>query len=142
MPQKSFIEFGVEDYSECNTRFLLLHNGWTGLVMDGSKKWMDALKKQDLYWKRTIEAKGAFITKENINMLISESGFLGNIGLLSVDIDGNDYWVLDAIDCIDPQILICEYNPIFGVKEKISIPYKEDFYRTDAHFSNLYWALL
>lgn len=140
LPQKNFIEFGVEDYSECNTRFLLLHNNWKGLIMDGSIEDMDALKKQDIYWKRTIEAKGAFITKENINKLISESGFSGNVGLLSVDIDGNDYWVLDAIDCIDPQILICEYNPIFGAKEKVSIPYKDDFYRTNAHYSNLYWG--
>lgn len=140
LPQKNFIEFGVEDYSECNTRFLLLHNNWKGLIMDGSIEDMDALKKQDIYWKRTIEAKGTFITKENINKLITESGFSGNVGLLSVDIDGNDYWVLDAIDCIDPQILICEYNPIFGTKEKVSIPYKEDFYRTNAHYSNLYWG--
>lgn len=140
LPQKSFIEFGVEDYSECNTRFLLLHNNWKGLIMDGSIEDMDALKKQDIYWKRTIEAKGGFITKENINKLILQSGFSGNIGLLSVDIDGNDYWVLDAIDCIDPQILICEYNPIFGAKEKVSIPYKDDFYRTNAHYSNLYWG--
>lgn len=140
LPQKNFIEFGVEDYSECNTRFLILHNNWKGLIMDGSIEDMDALKKQDIYWKRTIEAKGAFVTKENINKLISESGFSGNVGLLSVDIDGNDYWVLDTIDCIDPQILICEYNPIFGAKEKVSIPYKDDFYRTNAHYSNLYWG--
>ena len=140
IPQKSFIEFGVEDYSECNTRFLLLHNCWSGMVMDGSEEWMNALKKDSIYWKRTIQAKGAFITKENINQLISESGFSNRIGLLSVDIDGNDYWVLEAIDCVDPQILICEYNPIFGAKERVSIPYKCDFFRTEAHYSNLYWG--
>ena len=140
LPQKTFIEFGVEDYSECNTRFLLLHNSWSGLIMDGSTKFMQALKKQSIYWKRTIEAKGVFITKDNINPLITDSGYSGKVGLLSVDIDGNDYWVLEAINCIDPQILICEYNPIFGYKEKVSIPYKEDFYRTDAHYSNLYWG--
>ena len=140
LKQKSFIEFGVQDYSECNTRFLLLHNNWSGLIMDASVEWMQALRKQSIYWKRTIEAKGVFITKENINSLIADSGFSGEIGLLSVDIDGNDYWVLDAIDCIDPMILICEYNPIFGSKEKVSIPYSKDFDRTIAHFSNLYWG--
>lgn len=140
LPQKNFIEFGVEDYSECNTRFLLLHNNWSGLIMDGNNEWMEALKKQYIYWKRTIEAKGAFITKENINKLISESGFAGKVGVLSVDIDGNDYWVLDSIECIDPQILICEYNSIFGSKEKVSIPYQADFYRSNAHYTNLYWG--
>lgn len=140
VPSKKFIEFGVEDYSECNTKFVLLHNNWAGLIMDSSKEWMQALHKQNIYWKRTIEAKGAFITKDNINDLICESGFRGKIGLLSVDIDGNDYWVLDAIDCVEPQILICEYNPIFGSKEKVSVPYKGDFYRTVAHYSNLYFG--
>ncbi len=137
---KTFVEFGVEDYSECNTKFLLLHNDWTGLVMDGSQEAMDKLKYRKLYWQHTIKSKGAFITKDNINQLISESGFSGDIGVLSTDIDGVDYWVLDAINCVNPRILICEFNPIFGSKEKVTVPYKPDFYRTDAHFSNLYWG--
>lgn len=140
LPSKNFIEFGVEDYSECNTKFLLMHNNWTGLIMDGSKEWMDKLRSKDIYWKRTIEAKGVFITKENINDLILESGFGGKIGLLSVDIDGNDYWVLKEITCVEPQILICEFNPIFGAKEKVAVPYEKSFYRTEAHYSNLYWG--
>ena len=137
---KTFVEFGVEDYSECNTKFLLLHNNWTGLCMDGSEDAMKKLRKRKLYWQHTIESKSAFITKDNINSLISESGFAGDIGLLSTDIDGVDYWVLDTIDCIKPRILICEFNPIFGSKEKVSVPYRDDFYRTDAHYSNLYWG--
>lgn len=140
LPQKNFIEFGVESYQECNTRFLCLHNNWSGLIMDGSKKWMGALRKQDIYWKRNIESKGVFITKENINSLISESNLAGDIGLLSVDVDGNDYWILDAINCVSPQILICEYNAIFGKFEKVSVPYRPDFIRGKAHYSNLYFG--
>lgn len=140
LPNKTFIEFGVENYKESNTRFLLLHNNWSGLVMDGSKEWMADLKEEGLYWKRDLEAKGAFITRENIEELIDSRGFDRKVGILSVDIDGNDYWILDKINCIDPQILICEYNPIFGRYEKVSIPYKSDFYRTEAHYSNLYWG--
>jgi len=119
---------------------LLLHNDWTGLCMDGSTEAMNRLRKRKLYWQHTIESKGAFITKDNINQLISESGFRGDVGLLSTDIDGVDYWVLDAVNCISPRILICEFNPFFGPKEKVTIPYKADFYRTNAHFSNLYWG--
>ena len=137
---KTFVEFGVEDYSECNTKFLLLHNDWSGLCMDGSEQAMKNLRNRKLYWQHTIESKGAFITKDNINQLISESGFSGDIGLLSTDIDGVDYWVLNAIDCISPRILICEFNPIFGAKEKVTVPYRKDFYRTAAHYSNLFWG--
>lgn len=59
---------------------------------------------------------------------------------MSIDIDGNDYWVWNEIDCVNPRIIICEYNPIFGSKCCVSVPYKEDFYRTEAHYSNLYWG--
>ncbi len=137
---KLFIEFGVEDYNECNTRFLLNHNCWKGLVIDGNINWMEALKQQEIYHNRLLNSKGAFIKKDNINTLFSEAGFTGDIGLLSVDIDGNDYWILDAINCIQPQILICEYNSIFGNKEKVSIPYKSDFYRGREHFSNVFYG--
>lgn len=140
IPNKIFVEFGVEDYSECNTKFLLLHDNWSGLCMDGSSKAMEALRNRKLYWQHTIESKGAFITKENINRLISESGISGDIGLLSTDIDGVDWWVLDTIDCIQPRILICEYNALFGSKEKVSVPYKPDFYSTSEHYSNLYFG--
>ena len=140
IPSRSFIEFGVEDYSECNTRFLIMHNNWSGLVMDGSEKAMQDLRRQNIYIRRQIESKSAFITRDNINSLISSSGYSGKIGLLSVDIDGNDYWVLEAIECIQPQILICEFNPLFGAEEKVAIPYKEDFYRHSAHYSGYYYG--
>ena len=62
------------------------------------------------------------------------------IGILSIDIDGNDYWVWKEINVIDPLIVIVEYNSTFGFEKKISIPYKQDFDRSKAHHSNLYWG--
>jgi hypothetical protein len=59
---------------------------------------------------------------------------------LSVDIDGNDYWVLEAIDCIKPRVLICEYNSAFGAEKKLTIPYKPDFVRSRAHYSEIYFG--
>lgn len=140
IPNKTFVEFGVGNYTESNTRFLLLHNNWSGYVMDSSTDNMETLKKDSIYWLHDIVAKGIFITKENINELIAERGFDEEVGILSIDIDGIDYWVWDAINCIRPCIVICEYNPIYGPDANISIPYKADFYRTHAHFSNLYWG--
>lgn len=140
LPNKTFIEFGVSDYEECNSRFLLLNNNWSGFVMDGSKKNIEGLINSAVYWKHDIKAAAAFITKENINELLLQSGFEREVGILSIDIDGNDYWVWEAIDCIDPRIVICEYNPIYGADMKVSVPYDKDFYRTDKHYSNLYWG--
>lgn len=140
IPNKTFIEFGVSDYEECNTRFLLLNNNWSGFVMDGSEENVKNLIASPIYWQHDIKAVTAFITKENINELLERSGFDKEIGILSIDIDGNDYWVWEVIDCINPRIVICEYNPIYGNQIKVSVPYDKDFYRTDKHYSNLYWG--
>lgn len=140
LPEKTFIEFGVEDYAEANTRFLLMNNNWSGLVIDGSKENIKRLMQWELLWKYDLTAIDSFITKDNINQIITDAGFGGNIGILSVDIDGNDYWVLNAIECVKPRILICEYNNIFGKDHKVTIPYDSNFYRTNSHYSNLYWG--
>lgn len=141
---KVFIEFGVENYIESNTRFLLENDNWSGLVMDGSKKNIQQIKKDYLYWKYDLQAKDIFITKDNINNIIKEyidsNGYNKEIGLLSIDIDGNDYFVWDAIDAIDPVIVICEYNWIFGNRMRLSVPYDENFIRSEKHHSNLYFG--
>lgn len=137
---KTFIEFGVEDYREANTRFLLMNNNWKGLIFDGSKKNIARIKKDIIYWKYELTAASHFITRENINDIIEMSGFKGDIGLLSIDIDGNDYWVWGAIDVVQPRIVICEYNNVFGNTKAVTIPYAPDFVRTKAHYSNLYYG--
>jgi len=97
IPEKSFIEFGVEDYTESNTRFLLINHNWRGLILDGNRKDIDYILDDEICWKHTLTARHAFITKENINQLIQENRFSGELGLLHIDIDGNDYessWVM------------------------------------------------
>ena len=140
IPNKIFIEFGVEYYTESNTRFLLINNSWRGMVIDGNKQNIRFIKTDLIYWKYDITAYCDFITKENINTLISNYTSCSDIGLLSIDIDGNDYWVWDAIEVVQPRIIICEYNSTFGAAEKVTVPYVPDFEQTKAHFSNLYYG--
>lgn len=137
---KIFIEFGVQDYSEANTRFLLMNNNWSGLVMDDSETNMQHLKSWEYLWKYDLTVVASFITKDNINQLISDAGFRGDIGILSIDLDGNDWWILNAIDCVSPRILICEYNNVFGAVKNVTVPYDAGFIRTEKHYSNLYWG--
>ncbi len=136
--KKTFIEFGVENYLESNTRFLLMNNNWTGLIFDGSNKNIDFIINDNLYWKYDLIAEQAFITRENINQRIENAGFVGEIGLLHIDIDGNDYWVWEKLDIIKPDIAIIEYNSVFGIERAITIPYEPNFQRNKAHYSNLY----
>ncbi len=138
--QKIFIEFGVENYVESNTRFLLRHDNWSGLVIDGSRKAIDYIMSDDIYYQHDLQAMEAFITKDNINDLISSGGIDGEIGLLSVDIDGNDYWVWKAINVVQPVIVVAEYNSVFGKDRPLTVPYKPDFVRSVAHYSYLYFG--
>jgi hypothetical protein len=140
MRHRTFVEFGVEDYMESNTRFLLQKDNWTGLVMDGSRECIERLRRAPFFWKHDLRTEAAFITRENIGELIAHHarGWSG-IDLLHIDLDGNDYWVWKALD-IAPSIVIVEYNASFGVSRAVTIPYAADFRRADAHFSHLYWG--
>lgn len=140
MAERCFIEFGVENYRESNTRFLLLNDNWRGLVMDGSEDYISSIRSEQIYWRHNLTALARFITRENISSIIQEAGFSGRIGILSIDVDGNDYWIWEAIDLIDPAVVIVEYNGIFGAREAVTIPYQKDFVRQNAHYSYLYWG--
>lgn len=138
---KTFVEFGVETYHESNTRFLLMKDNWKGLIIDGGLENINYIKAQDIYWRYGLSAECSFITRNNINDLLSRNGFQGDIGILSIDIDGNDYWVAEAIDVVSPAILIMEYNSVFGKTRAITVPYEDDFVRSEKHYSNLYYGV-
>jgi len=135
-----FVEFGVQNYAESNTRFLLMNDHWRGLIIDGSKQYMDSVRNQDIYWRHDLTAVDAWIDRDNINQLIGDAGFSGDIGILSVDIDGNDYWVWEQIKAVNPVIVIVEWNSVFGSDHAISVPYDPAFQREKAHYSNLFWG--
>ena len=128
----------METYQESNTRFLLINNNWHGLIIDGSDVNIEYIKKDSIYWRHNLTALSSFITAENINQIFVDSGFRDRVGLLSIDIDGNDYWVWKAITAIEPSIVVVEYNSLFGNDRAITVPYRPDFNRRTAHYSNLF----
>ncbi len=136
---KTFIEFGVENYEESNTRFLLLNDHWQGMVLDARASDIRYIQQDQIYWQYDLQAKCTWITRENINGLLRDAGFGSDVGLLSIDIDGNDYWIWEAIESVRPMIVIIEYNSLLGL-QPIAVPYKEDFDRTESHYSNLYYG--
>jgi hypothetical protein len=133
-----FVEFGVADYRESNTRFLLVHDNWRGLIIDSGDAMHGFLRSTGLAWRYEIDAKTAFIDRDNINDLISTAGVEGDIGLLSIDLDGNDYWVLEAIDVVTPRLIVAEYNSVFGPEAAVTVPYDPTFTRREKHWSWLY----
>jgi hypothetical protein len=137
---RTFVEFGVESYAEANTRFLLMNDNWKGLIIDGSEACVDAIRKDPIYWMHDLTAISAFIDADNINDLIRDAGFTGEVGVLSIDIDGVDYWVWDRLNVVKPVIVIVEYNSVFGSQRAVAVPYDPTFVRSKAHHSYLYYG--
>lgn len=117
---RRFVEFGCGDGLENNSTYLLL-TGWTGLWMDGGAENIEIVRKafHDYLADRRLTLTKTFITRENINSLISSAGFSGEIDFLSIDIDGNDYWIWEALTVIRPRVIAIEYNATFRPPHKI-----------------------
>lgn len=139
-PNRTFIEFGVENYRESNTRFLMMNDNWSGLVMDGSESNVVQIINAEYYWKHTLNAKAVFIDADNINNLLASSEFDREVGILHIDLDGNDYWIWKEINVVSPIVVILEYNSVFGIERAITIPYDRTFSRIRAHHSLLFWG--
>jgi hypothetical protein len=138
--RKLFVEVGVESFQEANTRFLLVNNNWTGLVIEADAQQVARIKAAREYWLYNLKVVQAFVTRENINSLLAENGINGDIGLLSIDIDGMDYWIWEAIETITPAIVVIEYNYRFGSGDAVVVPYDASFDRKKAHSSILYYG--
>ncbi len=135
---RTFVEMGVEQGRECNTANLSLNFGWRGILIDADKDWMESAQR--FYRAKlgknvdNVKTVPCFITAKNVNETILQNGISGEIDLLSIDIDGNDYWVLKAINSVNPRVIVAEYNASFGLRP-ITVKYNPDFhYKKDLYF--------
>lgn len=143
IPNRTFVELGVGSYEESNTRFLLMHDNWKGLIVDAGTEHVEYLNSEKgkyLLYAHELTAVSAFLTTNTVNKLLRDAKVTGDIGLLSIDIDGMDYWIFESISAISPRIVIIEYNSTFGPKATVTVPYAKAFNRTRAHYSNLYFG--
>jgi len=137
---RRFVEFGSGDGLENNSTYLLM-TGWTGLWMDGSEENIKVIRDSfaDYIADRRLTVTKTFITRENIDGLISAAGISGEIDFLSIDIDGNDYWMWEALTAIRPRVVAIEYNATFRPPHKIVQEYNPAWVW---HSDNAYGASL
>lgn len=135
-----FVEFGVEDGRQSNCHYLLL-KGWTGLWIEYSKECCRKIKEYfaPVIRNGRLKLANEFITRDNINKIISDNGFYGEIDLLSIDVDGNDYHIWKAIDVVRPKVVVIEYNAKLPPECKWIMPYDENHIwdSTDRHGASL-----
>lgn len=133
---RRIVEIGAGDGKECNSANLIINHACHGLLLDGDpdniRQAIDFFAKNASTWLMPPVCKHAWITKDNINTLIDENGFSGDVDLLSIDIDGNDYWIWKSIGVLRPRVMICETHNICPDGAAITIPYKEDFCYTSS----------
>ena len=132
-----FIEIGVGDYSESNTRFFFERTSGDGLIIDIIDDFEKKVKENVKIWKGNLKILQQNIDANNILDTLKNNNFSQKIDLLSLDIDGIDYWILKELPKNFCKILVAEYNPYFGDKFKITVPNIKNFNRSSYHYSNL-----
>ncbi len=130
MEVNTFIEIGADDGINSNSANLYFNFGWQGLFIDANPASIKRGKKFFRKYPHPWFYQPAFIckkvTRENINGLIERSGYIGEIGLLSIDIDGNDYWIWEALEIIKPRVVMIETHNEFGMRN-IVVPYDPNY---------------
>jgi hypothetical protein len=144
---KKVVEISAGDGIECNAANLIINHGWFGLLIDGNKKLIERGRK---FYSRCRDTAGcppflkhAWITKENINEIIREEDFTGEIDLLSLDLDGVDYWLLQELSVVSPRVILVEYQNIWRAEKAVTVPYQPDFqFDADKFGKNYFGASL
>lgn len=125
------VDIGAAGVRGSNTANLLTNHGFTGLLIDGNEAAMPAMR--EFYASQTgtrysvPSCIAAMVTRDNIDSVITSHGISGDIDLLCIDIDGNDYWIWDAIHSITPSVVLIEYQDILGPDRSWTIPYQPHF---------------
>ena len=132
---KRCVEFGFWP-NESNTHILIGHHGWTGLLIDDS--WIHVTRAREQYAHFDATLVTARLTAENINDVMRDAGFTGSIDLLSIDVDGIDYYLWEALTVIDPRVVIIEYNASMGPYESVTIRYDPTFNRLQSGCDPIY----
>jgi hypothetical protein len=120
---KSFVDIGSGDCITGNCASLAVHYHWGGVFLDANQNQL-SIGKRFHYKNNKIKFVKSFVEPETINKLLSELCIEKEIGLLSIDIDGNDYWIWKAIEVIKPAIVVVEAKIEFGVMDVI-VPYRK-----------------
>lgn len=140
---KIFVEIGTGDGRECNCANLAVNFGWHGLFIDGNEA---AIERGVTLYNSLADTRvyppsflSAVVNRSNINEVLADSGFTGDIDFLSIDIDGMDYWLWEAIDCINPRLVAVEINGKFGLRS-ITVPYKENWWYDSKRYPHYHGA--
>lgn len=138
-PSRTFCEIGIEDGTECNSANLAIHFGWTGLMVEGNRGMADAARAYfEGRARGRVKVHCQFVTRDNVNSILQQNGLSGEIDLLSIDVDGVDYWLWQAVEAVQPRVVVIEYNSLLGPSDALTVPYEDAFNRFSKDPSGYY----
>ena len=123
----NFIEIGFDYYENNSINFLYKVN--KGLFIDGSNEKVLKLRSilKLFYPFKNIKVLSKFVHRDNLNEMINDYfSEKEELDFLSIDVDGNDYYLFENL-LIKPKIICIEYNFWYGSNIKCSIPYDKNF---------------
>ena len=137
-----FVEIGAADGIENNSGWLLVAEKYNGLLIEGSPRLVERAKRTVVGYSIGAEIHNMFVTKESVRD-IKALAFYKDPDVFSLDIDGNDYFIAQAIleSGFRPKIFVVEYNAVYGLERSMTIEYKSDFIYTQEHPSHLYYGV-
>jgi hypothetical protein len=123
------VDIGGAGVGVSNTANLIVHHDFRGLVLDGDEHAISRTARAYSRYRPTHTpiCLHAWITRDNVNVLLAQSGMSGEIDLLSIDLDGVDWWILEALTVVEPRVLVVEYQDILGPDRAWTVPYRPDF---------------
>jgi hypothetical protein len=125
------VEICAGDGVECNSANLIVNHGWTGLLVDGGEELVTRGRRfyesgaETWYWPPAL--RQAWVTRDTVNQLVHDAGFAGDVDVLTIDLDGVDYWIWEALDSVRSRIVVTEYNAGWGPDEARTVPYSDSF---------------
>lgn len=145
---RRFLEIGIQDGWECNCSNLAKHLGWEGWFIEGNPADAELAREHfrvDPHLQhRNVKVVSSYVTLENLNGMLAEQGVtgqgMGGVDLFSLDIDGMDWWIWQALESLQPRVVVVEYNSAFGPERSVTVPYQPVFDWKKATSTGLYFG--
>lgn len=136
------LELGAGNFAECNSRFLAEHRNASVVAVDARKDLSEIMRSIPLYWRTSLFPIEDWITPESAPLLLSKAkSLMSEVDIISLDIDGNDYWVAESLDMAGVQLFVVEYNALLGHEQPVTVPRDDRFDRATAHSTWLYFGV-
>ena len=125
------VEMCCGDGLECNSANLIIHHAFRSLLVDARTK---KLARGRAFYEQCKECRPnrpilleSWITRDGVDPMLTRHGFAGEIDLLSIDLDGMDYWIWEAVTVAEPRVVAIEYNAKWPASRSLTVPYQDDF---------------